>query len=250
MIAASVQAVDLGTLLLDLLIILAAGKVGAEISDRLRVPAVVGQVALGVLIGPSVVDILSVDALNGGSVAAVGTLGVLVLVMQAGMEVDLRVLSRVGIASVLVAVVGVVAPFAGGVLAGVWLGYSASTSILIGTALTATSVGISARVFGELRALATTEARVVLGAGLVENMVALAILTVAVRVVDHDDIGVGTVLGAAGSTIGFVVLAGAVGADSGAARPDVRSRSRRIRRGHNRCCSRRHIGLRSARRCC
>ena len=211
MIAASIDAVDLVRLLLDLAIILVAGKIGGEVAERCGVPSVVGPVILGVLIGPSVLDVLSVDALGSGSITVIGTIGLLVLLMQAGMEIDPGVLARVGRAATLVAVVGVALSFAGGAVASGLFGHSGTTSVLVGAALTATSVGITARVFGALRALATTEARVVLSAGLVDGVLALVILTVVLSVLDGGDIGVGTALGAAGLTLGFVVVAGVLG---------------------------------------
>ena len=211
MIAASVDGVDLGRLLLDLLIILAAGKVGAEIAERARVPAVVGQVILGVLIGPSVIDIVSVDGSTGGPIAVIGTIGVLVLLMQTGMELDIGEFRTVGRAAILVAVAGVALTFAGGSLASVWSGHAGTTAVLIGAALAATSVGVTGRVFGEQRALAAAEARIVLGAGPVGAVLALMILTVVVNMIDGDEVGFGNVVSAVGLTIGFVVVTAAAG---------------------------------------
>jgi Na+:H+ antiporter len=210
-IAAFVGTAGLDRLLLDLAIILVAGKVGAEIAERLRMPAVVGQVILGVLIGPSLFDVVSDNGLTGGSIAVLGLIGVVVLLMQAGMETDLRMLTRVGRAPVMVAVAGVVLSFGGGALASVWLGHTGSTSVLIGAALTATSVGITAKVLGEVRALATAEARTVLSAGPVGDILALVILTVVVSAVGDNGVSVRSVLGGIGVTVGFVIVAGAAG---------------------------------------
>ncbi len=205
------EAVDLGRLLLDLLIILAAAKIGAEISERLRIPAVVGEIAAGVLIGPSVLDAVSLTDARGVSIAVIAEIGVLLLLLQVGMEMDLGELSKVGRASMLVALIGVALPFTGGALAGVALGHSGTTSLFIGAALTATSVGITARVFGDLRALATTEARIVLGAAVADDVLGLVILTVVVKIVVDGNVGVGTVVGTLGLAIVFLLFSGVIG---------------------------------------
>jgi Kef-type K+ transport system membrane component KefB len=210
-IAASAEAIDLARLLLDLLIILAAAKIGAEISERLHIPAVVGEIAAGVMIGPSVLNSVGLDGARGVSIAVIGEIGVLLLLLQVGMEMDLGELSKVGKASMLVAVIGVALPFASGALAGVALGHSGTTSLFIGAALTATSVGITARVFGDLRALATIEARIVLGAAVADDVLGLVILTVVVKVVDGGDVGVGTVAGTLGLAIAFLLFTGIAG---------------------------------------
>jgi Kef-type K+ transport system membrane component KefB/predicted amino acid-binding ACT domain protein len=210
-IATSIGPVDLGRLLLDLAIILAAGKIGGDVAERLGVPAVVGQVVLGVVIGPSILDVVSASGLGSGSLAMIGTIGVVVLSMQAGMEIDISAIGRVGRSPALVAVAGVVLSFAGAAVATVVFDHSGAAAVVVGAALAGTSVGVAARVFGALRALATAEARVVLGAGLLDGALALVILTVVVSAVDGGDTDVGTALGAAGLTLGFVVVAGAVG---------------------------------------
>ncbi|HSB85265.1 MAG TPA: cation:proton antiporter [Ilumatobacteraceae bacterium] len=208
---AAVEAVDLGRLLLDLMIVLAAAKLGAELSEKLRIPAVLGEIVAGVIIGPSVLDAVTLDGSRGVSIAVIGEIGVLLLLLQVGMEMDLGELGKVGRASLCVAVIGVALPFVGGTVAGLAMGRSSTTSVFLGAALTATSVGITARVFGDLRALATTEARVVLGAAVADDVLGLVILTVVVKIVDGGDIGIGTIVGTLGLAVGFLVLAGVVG---------------------------------------
>ncbi len=117
-VIAATEAVDLARLLLDLMIVLAAAKIGAEVSERLHIPAVVGEIVAGVLIGPSVLDAVGLDGARGVSIAMIGEIGVLLLLLQVGMEMDLGELGKVGKASLLVAVVGVAVPFAGGALGG------------------------------------------------------------------------------------------------------------------------------------
>ena len=118
-----------------------------------------GEIVVGILVGPSVLGLVDVTGDRGVSLGVLAELGVLLLLVQVGMEMDLAELGRVGRASMLVAIIGVAVPFAGGAVAGIGLGLDTETALFIGAALTATSVGITARVFGDLRALATTEAR-------------------------------------------------------------------------------------------
>lgn len=211
MIAVGAVEFDLARLLLDLLIVLAAAKVLAEVAERVRVPSVVGEIIAGLLVGPSVLGLVSLEGSRGVSMGVLAEIGVLLLLMQVGMEMDLRELGSVGRSSVLVAVIGVVAPFAGGTGAAIALGLPAGTSVFVGAALTATSVGITARVFGDLRALSTPEARVVLGAAVADDVLGLVILTVVVKVVTGGRVGVDTVAGTLGLAVVFLLASGAVG---------------------------------------
>ncbi len=210
MIAAT-GGVDLARLLLDLLIVLLAAKLAAEVAERLRLPAVLGEILAGVAIGPSGFGLIELTDARGISLAVFAEIGVLLLLLQVGMEMDLAELSKVGKASFLVAVIGVVAPFATGAGVGLLFGQSTNTAIFIGAALTATSVGITARVFGDLRALATMEARIVLGAAVADDVLGLVILTVVVKVVTGGSVGVGTIASTLGLAIGFLILTGIVG---------------------------------------
>ena len=167
------------TFLVHLLIVLVVAKAAAELSERVGVPAVVGEILAGIIVGPSALGLLPQDEV----LTLLGGLGVILLLLDVGMEMDLGELASVGRAALTVAVVGVVAPFALG--AGVILafGLSGNEALFVGAALTATSVGITARVFGDLKALASVEARTVLGAAVADDVIGLVILTVVVRLV-------------------------------------------------------------------
>ena len=195
--------------LADLALILVAAKLAAEACERVRVPAVVGEIVAGVLIGPSLLGWVAADS---EPVLALAELGVLLLLVQVGMEMDLAELGALGRASMLVALVGVAVPFGLGGLVGLGFGESGDTALFIGAALTATSVGITARVFGDLRALATTEARIVLGAAVADDVLGLVILTIVVKVVTEGSVGPGLVAETVGAAIGFLVVATLVGA--------------------------------------
>ena len=208
---AAIESVDLARLLLDLLIVVAAAKVAAEIVERLGIPAVLGEIVAGIVVGPSVLDLVQLGGERGVSLGVIAEIGVLLLLVQVGMEMDLAELGRVGRASMLVAVIGVVVPFVVGTFGGIGLGWSSETAIFLGAALTATSVGITARVFGDLRALATTEARIVLGAAVADDVLGLIILTVVVKVVTGGTVTAGLVATTVLAALGFLVLSGLVG---------------------------------------
>src|SRR4029453_1624449 len=110
-------------------------------------------------------------------------------------EMDLAELGALGRASMLVAVVGVAVPFALGGFVGLAFGESGDTAFFVGAPLPATSVGITARVFGDLRALATTEARIVLGAAVADDVLGLIILTVVLPAVTGDSVSAWSVSG-------------------------------------------------------
>src|SRR5215207_10017001 len=205
------ETVDLARLLLDLLIVIAAAKLAAEGAERIGIPAVLGEIVAGILGGPAVLGLIDLGGERGVSLGVLAEIGVLLLLVQVGMEMDLAELGRVGRASMAVAVIGVVVPFAAGAGAGIGLGWDTDTAIFLGAALTATSVGITARVFGDLRALATTEARVVLGAAVADDVLGLIILTVVVKVVTGDSVTVGLVATTVLVALAFLVGSGVVG---------------------------------------
>jgi Kef-type K+ transport system membrane component KefB/glycine cleavage system regulatory protein len=193
--------------LLDILVVLFAAKLAAEVAERVGLPAVVGEIIAGIVIGPSALGLVGGDDV----LRTLAELGVILLLFDVGLEMDLAELAAVGRASMSVATIGVVVPFVAGYGAGLVLGMEGTEALFVGAALTATSVGITARVFGDLRALGTVEARTVLGAAVADDVMGLVILTVVVRVATTGSVslgGVGTVVAVA---IAFLVLTTAAG---------------------------------------
>jgi Kef-type K+ transport system membrane component KefB len=199
--------VPAGSVLLDICVVLVAAKVAAEAAERLRLPAVVGEIVAGVVIGPSVLGLVEGDEV----LRVLGELGVILLLLEVGLQLELAELRAVGRASLLVAVCGVALPFALGAGATAALGHGGHTAVFMGAALTATSVGITARVFGDLRALAGAEARTVLGAAVADDVLGLVILTVVARLVTGAALSPASVVGLAGLAVGFLVVGGAAG---------------------------------------
>ena len=188
-------------ILLDILFVLVAAKVAAELAERVGFPPVVAEILAGVVIGPSVFDLVGTEE----TLLVLGEIGVILLLLQVGMEMDLAELGAVGRASVSVALVGVAVPMATGFGASEMLGYEPKVSLFLGAALAATSVGITARVFSDLRALASIEARTVLGAAVADDVLGLVILTVVVRIVSEGSVSVLSVLGIVAVAVLFLV---------------------------------------------
>jgi len=168
---------------------LLVGKFAGEALERLRQPAVIGELLAGIVLGAGVLRVIPTapdDPLT-GVFRLLAQVGVVVLLFEIGLETDLKAMLRDGPAAGAVAVVGVIVPFALGFLywRSGWHGYEHtvsdpfSTAIFVGATLTATSVGITARVLKDLRALQTLEARLILGAAVIDDVLGLVILGVA-----------------------------------------------------------------------
>ncbi|HZP80998.1 MAG TPA: cation:proton antiporter [Chthonomonadaceae bacterium] len=161
-------------ILLQIAIMLAAAKLGGELCERwLKQPAVLGEIVFGVLAGQSVFGWVQGDSLTLQQIAEIGAV---LLLFEVGLESDLEDLFKVGLAATWVAVAGVALPFLMGFFVARGLGHPPIQSLFVGAALTATSVGITARVFSDLNALHTKEAKIVLGAAVVDDVIGLIIL--------------------------------------------------------------------------
>src|SRR3954467_13701335 len=197
---------DVTSVLLDILVVLVAAKVAAELAERIGIPPVVGEIVAGIVVGPSVLGLVG----NGDVLRTLGELGVVLLLLEVGMEMDLGELGKVGKTSMAVATIGVVSPLVLGLGAMLAIGDDFNTSLFVAAALTATSVGITARGFGDLGALSTSEARVVLGAAVADDVMGLIVLTVVVRVVTEGTISVVGVAGVLFGAVAFLVVGGAL----------------------------------------
>jgi Na+:H+ antiporter len=166
--------VEFRELLIALVIIWLAAKLAAEGMERIGQTAVLGELLAGVVIGPGVLGLVHESEV----IHALAELGVLILLFEVGLEADLAKLLKAGPQAVLVAVVGVVVPFAAGFGLMSWLGHPGLVAVFVGATLTATSVGITARVLADLGRLQDPAASVVLGAAVVDDI--LGLLTLAV----------------------------------------------------------------------
>jgi Kef-type K+ transport system membrane component KefB len=202
---------ELGTFLLAFAAALLGGKLFGELAERIGQPAVLGELAAGVLLGPSLLGLVPLTT----GILLVAEIGVLLLLFEVGLETDLTELIRVGGVAMVVAVVGMALPFLGGYLVTRASGFGALTAIFVGAALTATSIGITSRVLSEIGMLATREGQIILGAAVADDILGLVVLAVVSRLAATGSVGVGTALRAAGLSFAFIFLAIVVGVPLG-----------------------------------
>src|SRR5262245_53171971 len=170
------------TILGGLAIILAAAKLGGDLATRARQPAVLGELVAGVLLGN--LGLIGITGLQGlesnATLETLAQIGVIILLFEVGLESTVGDMMKVGVTAVLVATLGVIAPFVLGWLVGALLLPAESwyAHAFLGATLTATSVGITARVLKDLGKSTTPEARVILGAAVVDDVFGLVILAV------------------------------------------------------------------------
>jgi Kef-type K+ transport system membrane component KefB len=160
--------------LVALIAIFVAAKAFGTIAERLGQPAVLGELIGGVVIGVSGLHLVHPHDVT---IHLLSELGVILLLFLIGLETDLKKLIAVGGPATAVAVVGVALPLLGGIAFGHMLGLRFMVSVFLGAALTATSVGITARVLSDLGHLQDDESQVILGAAVVDDIIGLVLLT-------------------------------------------------------------------------
>ncbi len=169
----SVADVDIHTLFLHIAIILIAGKTFGTIFKRLGIPPVLGEVFAGIVLGQSLLGIIPLSE----AIKVLAELGVILLLFQAGLEADIQTLVRVGIWSIAVAFVGAFLPFVGGFVISYYLfDLPLISSLFVGGALTATSIGITVRVLTDLGKHKDRFAQIVLGAAVLDDVLGVVIL--------------------------------------------------------------------------
>lgn len=165
---------ELRELLLGLVVVWLAAKLAGEGMERLGQTAVLGELLAGVLIGPGVLGLVRESEI----LHALAEIGVVILLFEIGLESDLQELLRAGLQSTVVALVGIACPFLVGFALAAWWGKPTLVAVFVGATLTATSVGITARVLSDLGRLQEAAARVILGAAVLDDILGLVILAV------------------------------------------------------------------------
>lgn len=198
---------DIGALFLAFAAALVGAKLFGELAERLGQPAVLGELLAGVILGPSVIGLVPLS----DAVLVLAEIGVVLLLFEVGLETNLGELARVGAPAMAVAVAGMVLPFAGGYAITLALGHSTLTAAFVGAALTATSIGITARVLSELKVLATREGQIILGAAVVDDVFGLIVLAIVSKIAGGGRIDAATIVKSAALAIGFLVAAVAIG---------------------------------------
>jgi Kef-type K+ transport system membrane component KefB len=194
-------------LLLGLALVWLASKVAGEAMERIGQTAVLGELLAGVVIGPSVLGLVHESEV----LHALAELGVLILLFEVGLKSDLGDLLRAGFQATLVATVGVVLPFAIGFAVMRCFGHPPLLAVFVGATLTATSVGITARVLADLGRLDDSAGKVVLGAAVVDDILGLIILAVLTGVAETGAVSLPGVALLAAKAVAFLVAAIMVG---------------------------------------
>jgi Kef-type K+ transport system membrane component KefB len=189
--------------ILEVFYLLLAAQVMAYVFKRLNQPVVIGEVLAGVLVGPALLGLVH----EGEVLEFLAELGAIFLLFMVGLETRLRDILAVGKEAFLVAVLGVAFPFLGGYLFGLQIGFETLPALFLGTALVATSVGITARVLQELGVLSRPYARVILGAAVIDDVLGLIVLAVVNGVAKTGQVETGAIAQLVVLSVVFVGLA-------------------------------------------
>lgn len=174
--------------IISLSLLLFASKIFAELFHRIKLPIVLGELLAGIIIGPYALG--GLPLFNGEplvildeTIKHIGELAAIVILFVAGLEITPREFLKGGLSSFTIGALGVVAPFFVGYFVFSWYGLEALETLLIATALTATSIAITIQVLSSLGKMQTKEARLILGAAIVDDILAIAILSVVLTMV-------------------------------------------------------------------
>jgi Kef-type K+ transport system membrane component KefB len=212
-------------LVLQVALILIAAKLGAELFERvLHQPAVLGELLAGVVIGPFCLGSVNLPLVGqlfapvvgptglaaipvSSELWALAQLGAVVLLFYTGLETDFGLFVRYGSRAVVIALGGLIVPFALGDLATVWFGLAphplSPVALFVGTILAATSVGITARVLGDIHKLATPEGVSVLAAAVIDDVLGIVLLAIVVGMGQGADASPGALAVIAAKAFGF-----------------------------------------------
>jgi len=194
--------------LFTIFVMFVAAKLAAEIFERLKQPTVAGEILAGVIIGPSVLGLVAPSELTN----ALSEIGVIFLLFLVGMETKPADIFRVGWRALLVATLGVIAPFIFGYLIMLAWGQSQIEAVFVGAAMVATSVGITARVLGQMGLLNLEVSRIILGAAVIDDILGLLILAVVSSIAKEGGVNYVQIGTTAALAIGFTLLVVMVGA--------------------------------------
>ncbi|MGB3200109.1 MAG: cation:proton antiporter [Nodosilinea sp.] len=237
---AELEPLVLASVLLSLIVVYLAAKIGGELCARINLPAVLGELVGGVVVGVSAMHLIVFP--EGGSevpsllmklvgmtagqspegllrvfqgesevISILAELGVIILLFEIGLESDLKELIRVGPQAAMVAVVGVVAPFAAGTVGLIALfGIDTIPAVFAGAALTATSIGITAKVLAEMQQLSSKEGQIIIGAAVLDDVLGIIVLAVVASLAKTGEIEILNVVyliaGAAAFLVGSILI--------------------------------------------
>lgn len=188
--------------LFQLFLIFIWAKLAGEVFEKMRLPAVVGEILAGILAGPYVADLVRLD----DALYAIAQIGAIFLLFTIGLETNPKELISVGATSLYVALAGVTLPFVLGFSYMVMRHDSPHEAIFVAVAMVATSVGITARVLGDMHVLQTVPARIILGAAVFDDILGLILLGVVMGLVSTTGTAWAQVIVTSLEAIGFALL--------------------------------------------
>ncbi|MEO7064521.1 MAG: cation:proton antiporter [Dokdonella sp.] len=205
---------ETAAILLTLFAIFVAAQIGAELAQRVKLPGVVGEIIAGCVIGPSALGWIKPEQILAGTpLDVLAEIGVVLLLFAVGLETRLGDLKKVGKSAFLVGVLGVIVPFALGSLWAHGNGFEWVKSLFVAAAFVATSAGITARVLQELGVLSRIESRVILGAAVIDDILAMLLLGVVTSLQGGGGINVGSLVLVLAQAVGFIAVIGWVGTE-------------------------------------
>lgn len=194
-------------ILVQLFYLVLAGHIGGFLARQARIPSVIGQVLAGLAVGPGLIECVAPTPFN----LAIAEVGAVFLMFLVGMETKFEQMLRVGREALLVGMLGIVLPLAGGFITGYAKGYPNLESLFLGVAMVATSVGITAKVLQEMGLLEERFAKVILGAAVIDDVLGLSLLGIASGMAESGSLSLGKALGSLALSVGFVIVALFVG---------------------------------------
>jgi Kef-type K+ transport system membrane component KefB len=194
-------------ILLEVFIIFIGAQIGGELARLIRLPSVVGEIIVGCLLGPSVLGwVMPSEPLE-----VLSEIGVVLLLFSVGLENRVADLKQIGGSAFAVGTLGVAIPFVFGTLWAHSIGPNWSHSLFVAAAFVATSAGITASVLKQLGVLQRIESRVILGAAVIDDILAMLLLGMVVAVQGGGQVHVGDLLVVLVEAIGFVLVIGWIG---------------------------------------
>ncbi|MDR3071007.1 MAG: cation:proton antiporter [Endomicrobium sp.] len=193
---------DIFMILMVLVSILFFAKVFGEIALRFGQSAIIGELLAGIVVGPSVLGLVCETPV----LAIISELGAIILLFEVGLSTDIKEFFKTSGWAVVVAIIGVIIPYFLGYFVFLYCGFTEIQAIFAGAVLTATSVGITARVFVELNRIESTEAKIVLGAAVIDDVIGLAILAIVLKLAQGCAVTFGTIASISAEAVLFLIL--------------------------------------------
>jgi Kef-type K+ transport system membrane component KefB len=185
-------------LLIGLALVVAAAKAGGWLVSHLGQPSVLGELIVGLILGPSLLNLFGMEYLHaahvGETIQELGELGVIFLMFTAGLEINISDFAKTGKSAVLSGVLGVLFPIGLGTAALLTIGYDSTIAVFVGLVLSATSVSISAQTLLELGFIRSREGLTLLGAAVVDDVLAIALLSAFTAIVVSGTGGIGSLV--------------------------------------------------------